>query len=198
MCSDPRLWGDDVSVFSNPYFADALPSRRQWMTVKDDIADVRLIRRARSCRTTDRSKKPRLKKRIDPRSLRSATAGRTCCVEQNGIHAKQQQRYPGWIRTQRAPKIGREKFSRASPSHDDAAPAHRQRSAQDLIGAPYFWGGRSLYDPGNNKTITTGVDCLWRDQIRVLERRLGQFRATHEISKSRTHRRAVKLKPGDL
>ncbi len=82
-----------------------------------------------------------------------------CPQQMEFTHKNEWQGYPGWIeRKYLSENASLEKPITEPKELDKDLRWQILNEAKRHLGAPYFWGGRSLYNP-KNKKVLTGVDC---------------------------------------
>lgn len=76
-------------------------------------------------------------------------------------HHERWEGYPGWMRlSDLSSDEGTLKPAKAAPATDiDAQRKAIIQTAREFIGTPYYWGGRSRYDPNAKMPPHRGVDC---------------------------------------
>jgi hypothetical protein len=173
----------------------------RWMIVKDDVADVRS---EPSAGVFSYDHDPKQETQVSKNEIvrvlkiRDGWANVRCVEQMEFTHHDKWEGYPGWIRLSALAKTAqRGPLWKAPAVKDDTLRQRIVDEARKQIGAPYFWGGRSIYD-ASNKTIVTGVDCsglinlaYWSVGWRIPRDAHEQFLKARRID-------AAMLKPGDL
>ena len=171
------------------------------MIVKDDIADVRSepVAHALSYDHDQQEETQVLKNElVRVEKIRNGWAYVNCVQQMEFTHHNKWEGYPGWIQMSALQEAEGKRVIAREPAVKDGALRRRiVDEARKLIGSPYFWGGRSLYDP-NNKTITTGVDCSGLMNLAYWNLGWTIPRDAHEQFLKATRIDAQMLKPGDL
>ncbi len=191
-------------IFS--FFTTALSSTEiahadKWMIVKDDIADVRSEPVAHELSYDhDQKQETQVLKNelVRVEKVRNGWAYVNCVQQMEFTHHNKWEGYLGWIQMSALQETTEKKAITREPSaKNDALRVRIVNEARKLIGSPYFWGGRSLYDP-NNKTIPTGVDCSGLTNLAYWNLGWAIPRDAHEQFLKATRIDAQMLEPGDL
>jgi hypothetical protein len=194
-----------TALFMSACFILAAPPLHaaRWMMVKDDVVDVRSDPGSRAIsHDHDPKQETQVLKGEIVRVLkiRNGWANVRCVQQMEYTHHRRWEGYPGWVPlTALQPMSGRHK-PRLTPPLSEQNDALRQRivdEARKLIGAPYFWGGRSFYVAQDTGTVT-GVDCSGLISLAYWNVGWTIPRDAHEQFLKATRVEAHRLHPGDL
>jgi hypothetical protein len=173
----------------------------QWMRVKDDIADVRSTPSPHAVSYEhDPLQETQVVKGEIVRVLKvkDGWAYVRCVQQPEFSHHNRWEGYPGWIQTSALERFKGKVVTSPQPAvKDDALRQRIVDAARKQIGAPYFWGGRSLHD-ADNQAIATGVDCSGLVNLAYWSVGWAIPRDAHEQFLKATRIEALMLKPGDL
>ncbi len=173
----------------------------QWMTVTDHIADVRAEPKEHAL-SYDHDPLQETQvlqgELVKVLKIKDGWANVRCMSQMEYSHRNRWEGYPGWVRATALEKTRGKAVPQRQPTvKDDALRRRIVDQARKLLGAPYFWGGRSVYDK-TNQTVTTGVDCsglvnlaYWNEGWTIPRDAHEQFMKARQIE-------ALTLKPGDL
>lgn len=183
-------------------FSTAAPLHADsWMTVKDDIADVRTepVAHALTYDHDPLQETQVLKNElVRVLKIKNGWAYVRCVQQMEFNHHNRWEGYPGWIQLSALQKALGKITKHLEPAvKDDALRQRIVDNARLSIGAPYFWGGRSVYDP-NNKTVTTGVDCSGLVNLAYWNAGWAIPRDAHEQFLKAARIEPLQLKPGDV
>ena len=117
--------------------------------------------------------------------------------QQEWTHHQRWEGYPGWMRLS---DLARDDGTR-KPTAATSAGTQREaivQAAREFIGTPYYWGGRSPYDPKAKTPPHRGVDCSGLVSLAYQANGVQIPRDAHEQWMKARPLNRDQIKPGDL